>query len=50
MKVFLVASAVLAVCIPNTALRDSAGTDCNDTPYSLNGSLYWQPALVHQDG
>lgn len=32
------------------SLQASAATDCNDTPYSLNRSLYWQPALVHDSG
>lgn len=31
---------------PDT-IRQSALTDCNETPYSLNRSLYWQPALVN---
>ena len=25
-------------------------TNCNDTPYSLNRSGYWQPALIHDSG
>ena len=32
------------------SLRQSAATDCNDTRYSLNRSLYWQPALVNDKG
>ena len=28
-------------------LRQSATTDCNNSPYSLNRSLYWMPALVN---
>lgn len=29
------------------SLRQSALTDCNDTEYSLNRSLYWMPALIN---
>lgn len=32
------------------SLRRSAATDCNDTPFSLNRSLYWQPALINDQG
>lgn len=32
------------------SLRKSAVTDCNDTRYSLNRSLYWQPALINDAG
>ena len=31
-------------------LAGSAGTNCNATPYSLNRSSYWMPALVHENG
>ncbi|WP_161808771.1 DUF1996 domain-containing protein [Tsuneonella troitsensis] len=30
-------------------LAASAETDCNSTPFSLNRSLYWMPALVYLD-
>lgn len=29
------------------SLRQNAATDCNSTPYSLNRSLYWMPALIN---
>ena len=29
------------------SLQASAVTDCNNTPYSLNRSLYWMPALLN---
>lgn len=29
------------------SLRMNAATDCNKTPYSLNRSLYWMPALIN---
>lgn len=32
------------------SLRMNAATDCNPTPYSLNRSLYWMPALVNDQG
>lgn len=32
------------------ALAQSAETNCNATPYSLNRSSYWMPALVHESG
>lgn len=32
------------------SLRESALTDCNDTPFSLNRSSYWMPALVNDQG
>lgn len=32
------------------SVRQSALTDCNDTEYSLNRSLYWQPALINDQG
>ena len=31
-------------------LANNASTNCNDTPYSLNRSSYWTPALVHENG
>lgn len=31
-------------------LAGNAATNCNDTPYSLNRSSYWMPALVHESG
>lgn len=31
-------------------LANNAATNCNDTPYSLNRSSYWMPALVHENG
>lgn len=34
---------------PDT-LRKSAETDCNATPYSLNRSAYWMPALINDQG
>lgn len=32
------------------SIRQNAVTDCNDTPYSLNRSLYWMPALINDQG
>jgi hypothetical protein len=32
------------------SLAASAATNCNATPFSLNRSLYWMPALVHDSG
>lgn len=32
------------------ALASSTATNCNSTPYSLNRSSYWMPALVHENG
>ncbi len=32
------------------SLRAEPKTNCNATPYSLNRSLYWQPALIHDSG
>ncbi len=29
------------------SLRMNAATDCNDSPYSLNRSVYWMPALIN---
>lgn len=31
-------------------LANSASTNCNATPYSLNRSSYWMPAMVHENG
>lgn len=31
-------------------LGRNAASNCNDTPYSLNRSSYWMPALVHENG
>jgi hypothetical protein len=31
-------------------LAGNAATNCNATPYSLNRSSYWMPALVHESG
>lgn len=31
-------------------LLKNAATNCNATPYSLNRSSYWMPALVHESG
>lgn len=31
-------------------LANTAQTNCNATPYSLNRSSYWMPALVHENG
>lgn len=33
-----------------TELAQNAATNCNATPYSLNRSSYWMPALVHESG
>ena len=32
------------------SLAASAATNCNASPFSLNRSLYWMPALVHDSG
>lgn len=32
------------------SLAKSASTNCNDSPFSLNRSSYWQPALLHDSG
>lgn len=32
------------------SLAASAKTNCNASPFSLNRSLYWMPALVHDSG
>jgi hypothetical protein len=32
------------------SLRLELVTNCNRTPYSLNRSQYWMPALMHEDG
>lgn len=32
------------------SLRAEPATNCNATPYSLNRSLYWMPALLHDSG
>lgn len=32
------------------SLAQSTKSDCNDTPYSANRSLYWMPALVNDQG
>lgn len=32
------------------SLAASPETNCNATPYSLNRSLYWMPALIHDSG
>jgi len=34
----------------SASLSKSAETDCNDTPYSLNRSAYWMPALINDQG
>lgn len=31
-------------------LARETGTNCNSTPYSLNRSSYWMPALIHEGG
>ena len=31
-------------------LASNAATNCNATPYSLNRSSYWMPALIHEGG
>lgn len=31
-------------------LASNAATNCNATPYSLNRSSYWMPALIHESG
>lgn len=36
--------------LTTATLLASASTNCNDTPFSLNRSSYWQPALVHDSG
>jgi hypothetical protein len=32
------------------SLAASAATNCNSSPYALNRSLYWMPALMHDSG
>lgn len=32
------------------SLAASAATNCNSSPFALNRSLYWMPALVHDSG
>ena len=32
------------------SLAKSASTNCNESPFSLNRSSYWQPALLHDSG
>lgn len=38
-----------AFTTPDSLLK-SAQTDCNDTKLSVNRSLYWMPALIHDSG
>lgn len=43
-------NAIFDATVTPASLAGNAATNCNATPYSLNRSSYWMPALIHENG